>query len=68
MPCDTGLLLNVVATLGGGTTLLSGQRTSPAAGAEAKGGLSVHIRPARPGLYANVLGDRQNCHHERNSV
>lgn len=28
MPCDTGLLLNVVATLGGGTTLLSGQLPS----------------------------------------
>jgi hypothetical protein len=56
MPCDTGLLLNAIATLGGGTTLLAGQRTSPAAGADANGGLLVRLGPARPGLYANVLG------------
>ena len=68
MPCDTALLLNAIATLSGGTTLLAGQRTSPSAGADAKGGLPVYIRPARPGLYANVLGDRHNTHHERNPV
>ena len=56
MPCDTGLLLNAIAALSGSTTLLPGRRTSPAAGAGAKGSLPVRLRPARPGLYPKVLG------------
>ena len=65
MPCDTGLLLNAIATLSGVTTTLLPHE--PMAGADAKvGPPSAH--PARPGLYANVLEDRHNSHHERNSL
>ena len=66
--CDTGLLLNAIATLTGGTTLLPCQFTTPAAGVGAKGSLPMRLGLARPGLYANVLGDRHNTDHKRNQV
>lgn len=64
MPCGTGLLLNAIATLTGGTTLLPCQFTSPAAG-----GWSQRQPPnaprARP---SRALRERHNTHHERNQA
>lgn len=48
MPCDTGLLLNAIATRSGSAALPPSQRTKPATGSHVFGARADRAGPPRP--------------------